>query len=426
TIRRQIRILTWAQGIGGSLVLVMVLLFIRFVLSPYRALRAAAASVEPAESAAGGDDPAFLVASFRGVVDKMRAMEGELERMRFSSSSAGSQESLLSSLSSGVLILDAAGRVAALNPAGEAILGLAARDLLGKRVSEIFAPGAELAALLDEAARHGRGRSREVVGYRLPTGRSVHLGVTTSGPPGGGSGALCLFSDLTEIRGLQARVLLKENLARVGELSAGIAHEFRNSLATILGYARLAAKAEPAAEGNAAAIVREVQSTGRLVDEFLRYAAPARLQRAECSLRAILEGLAEEVPRAISTGITVRLTGEFPDRIVADEGLLRQAFHNLLRNAIEASAAAGTAGVVRVNGRIEEGSAVVEITDGGGGFPAEILSKLFTPFVTTKSHGTGLGMALAQKIVVSHDGSIDAVNLEGGGARITVSLPLAG
>lgn len=426
-ITRQIRILTWAQGIGGSLVLVMVLLFTRFVLAPYRALKAAAAGLQPAASKAEiADDPAFLVASFRGVVEKMRAMEGELERMRFSTSSSGAQESLLSSLSSGVLVLDAAGRVAALNPAGESILGLGAEGTLGRRVGEIFAGSPELAALLEEAAGHGRGRSREVVGYRLPTGRSVHLGVTTAGPPGGGSGALCLFSDLTEIRGLQARVLLKENLARVGELSAGIAHEFRNSLATILGYARLAAKDEPEAAGNAQAIVREVQSMGRVVDEFLRYAGPARMQKSECALRPMLDGLGEEVPRSIGAEVAVAVEGDWPERIVADEALLRQAFHNLLRNAVEAAAAGAPPRRVVVKGRLESGTVAVELLDSGPGFPEEILPRLFTPFVTTKERGTGLGMALAQKIIVSHDGAIEAVNQEGSGARITVTLPLEG
>jgi PAS domain S-box-containing protein len=426
-ITRQIRILTWAQGIGGTLVLVMVLLFTRFVLAPYRALRVAAAGFEPGEPRSEmADDPAFLVASFRGVVEKMRAMESELERMRFSASSSGAQESLLSSLSSGVLVLDAGGRAAALNPAGESILGVAGRDVIGRRAGEIFTASPELAAILEDAARHGRGRSREVVSHRLPTGRSIHLGVTTAGPPGGGSGALCLFSDLTEIRGVQLRVLLKENLARVGELSAGIAHEFRNSLATILGYATLAAKTEPEPTGNAQAIIREVQATGRLVDEFLRYAGPARLQKSECALRPILEGLGEEVRRGLGDEVAVAIEGEWPERIAADEALLRQAFHNLLRNAVEAASSGSPPKRVVVRGRVEGLAAVVEVSDSGAGFSEEILKRLFTPFVTTKSRGTGLGMALAQKIVVSHDGSIEAANGERGGARVTVTLPLAG
>lgn len=422
-IRRQIRFLTWAQGIGGTVVLVMVLLFTRYVLRPYRALRAAAEGLQPAAASGAADDPAFLVSSFRGVVEKMRSLEGELERMKFGASSAGAQEALLTSLSSGVLILDADGAVTALNPAGERILGRSAGEVVGRKAVTLFEGSPDFAAILGDAVRFGRGRSREVVPHRLPGGRTVHLGVTVSGPPRGGAGALCLFSDLTEIRGVQARVLLKENLARVGELSAGIAHEFRNSLAAILGYARLVAREGPAPAENAEAIIREVQSTGRLVDEFLRYAGPARLQRGPVGLRGLLAEVAREAARE-GESVDIALEGDFPETILADEGLLKQAFVNLVRNAVEASRGGAAPGRVRIHGRVEPGSAVVEISDSGPGFSPEILERLFTPFVTTKERGTGLGMALAQKVVVSHDGSVEAGNDGGGGARVTISLPL--
>jgi PAS domain S-box-containing protein len=423
-ITRQIRLLTWAQAVGGAVVLVMVLVFTRFVLRPYRELRAAAADVAPPPAPeAARDDPAFLVASFRGVVDKMRSLEAELERMKFGGSSPGSREGLLASLSSGVLILDAGGAVAALNPAGESILGLGAPEVAGRRFEELFAGSPELASVLEDAVRRGRGRSREVVPHRLPTGRTVHLGVTVSSPPGGGGGALCLFSDLTEIRGLQARVLLKENLARLGEMSAGIAHEFRNGLATILGYARLASKSEGPEGGNASSIIREVQAMGRLVDEFLRYAGPARLQRTEVDLRAIVEDVGREIVRG-GEDVGVRVEGDWPERMTADEALLRQALHNLARNAVEAALSGEPPRTVRIAGRRDGGAAVVEIDDSGPGFRPDVLEKLFTPFVTTKDGGTGLGMALAQKIIVSHDGSIEAANLGGRGARVTITLPV--
>jgi PAS domain S-box-containing protein len=344
--------------------------------------------------------------------------------MRFGGSSPGSQESFLGSLSSGVLILETSGTVAALNPAGASILGLNAAEASGRSVQTLFASSPELVSLLVDALRHGRGKSREVVSHRLPTGRSVHLGVTVSSPPGGGAGALCLFSDLTEIRGLQERVLLKENLARVGQLSAGIAHEFRNSLATILGYARLSTKEGNDASGNAQAIIREVQAMGRVVDDFLRYAAPARLQRSDLDLRVMLQEIGRESIRPGDEGVSVVLEGEWPEKIQGDEGLLRQALTNLVRNAVEAAGSAAGARCVTIRGRRDGGAAVIEISDTGPGFPEAVLSRPFTPFVTTKERGTGLGMALAQKIVVSHDGSIEAANPNGGGARVTVVLPV--
>ncbi len=425
-VSRQIRLLAWVQGVGGSVVLVMVLLFTRWVLRPYRELRATALGVEPPAEAArsASDDPGFLIASFRGVIDKMRSLEGELERMRAGASWPGGQEALLASLSSGVLILGESGEVAALNPAGEAILGLEASALLGRPVAAALDPSPDLVGILEEAVLHGRGRARQVVVHRRPGGRSVHLGVTVSGPPEGGGGALCLFSDLTEIRTVQDRVALKENLARLGQLSAGIAHEFRNSLATILGYARLAGREAGSSGENAGAIIREVQAMERVVTEFLRYAAPTRMQRGECALGELIRSIAGEVSREGEPGIEIAVVGEWPESITADEALLRQAFHNLIRNAAESLRGSLSPGRVTVRGRLEAGSLSIEIADSGPGFAPEVLDKLFTPFVTTKERGTGLGMALAQKAVVSHDGSIEAENGPGGGGVVRVILPL--
>ncbi len=424
-ISRQIQLLTWAQGIGGTVVLVMVLLFSRWVLRPYRELRATAESLEPEKGEArDAGDPAFLVASFRGVVEKMRSVEAELDRMRRGPSSAGGQESFLAGLSSGVLIVDAGGRIETLNPAGEAILELRAVDLCGCTVREVFSGSPEFARLVGETVHRGLGRSREMVAHKLASGRTVHLGVTTSSPPGGAGGALCLFSDLTEIRSVQARVLLKENLARLGELSAGIAHEFRNSLSTILGYARLVSKENTDSSEHAQAVIREVQTMDRLVAEFLRYAGPARLQKSEFDLREMLAEIAEEVRRGDGIPVEILLEGEWPSRIHADEALLRQAFHNLVRNAVEAARTGPEPRKVVLRGRTGEGAVTIDLTDSGPGFPPEILSKLFTPFVTTKERGTGLGMALAQKVIVSHDGGIEAGNLEEGGGRVTATLPL--
>jgi nitrogen fixation/metabolism regulation signal transduction histidine kinase len=429
-ISRQIHLLTSAQAVGGSVVLVMVLIFSRYVLRPYRELRAAAEALEapgvaPAARLSASDDPGFLVASFRGVVEKMRSLEGELERMRRGGSSPGGQEGLLSSLSSGVLIIEEGGRVAALNPAGEEILGVAAAPARGALYGELFRASPELSTILSEALEHGRGSARQVVAYRHPSGRTVHLGVTVSGPPGGTGGALCLFSDLTEIRSVQDRVMLKENLARLGQLSAGIAHEFRNSLATILGYSRLAARERPEGDDNAQAIIREVKAMERVVGEFLRYAVPTRLQPGECDVREMVEALCRETLRE-GEDLRMEVGGEWPPSIQADETLLRQALHNLVRNAVEAALAGDPPRRVTVAGAVEGGGLSILIADSGAGFPPEVIESLFTPFVTTKERGTGLGMALAQKVIVGHDGSIEAFNDGGGGGgRVRVILPIS-
>jgi nitrogen fixation/metabolism regulation signal transduction histidine kinase len=440
-VARQMRALSWTQAVAALVMLALALLFARWVLRPYRALREAAAQIPSplsAGSASRTDDPEDLVASFRGVIDKIRGQEEEIDRLRTASrEGAALSQEMLDGLTSGVLILGPDARVKALNPAGEAILGRPRTELLGHEAREVFAGSPELLSLLRDGVESGRAHAREVVACARPGMTPAHLGVTVSALPqsaDSGGGVFCIFSDLTEIRGLQEKVRLRESLAGLGAMSAGIAHEFRNALATILGYARLidrearegtpGAAARPRTAEHAAAIAREVEGVSRIVDDFLRYARPARLQLSSWNPRSMVEDVAREVLRdAACPGLSIQVEGEWPPAVTADEGLLRQAFQNLLRNAAEALGGAG--GAVSVIGRLDpDGSQWrVEINDSGPGIPAEVLDRLFTPFVTTKEHGTGLGLAMAQKAVVCHDGGITAANAAEGGARVTLTLP---
>lgn len=438
SIGRQIRRLAWMQAAAALVMLVLVLLFVRWVLRPYRALRAAAERIDPFGARAEPapfDDPENLISSFTGVIEKLKDQETELERMRAvagPNAASGVSQEMLDGLTSGVIIVGPDRRVSALNPAGEAILALSRDQAVGRDIREVFRSSSALLSILEDGVSRGRSHSREVVPYDPRGGGPAHLGVTVSTLPEtapGGGGAFCLFSDLTEIRGLQERVRLKENLVSLGQMSAGIAHEFRNALATILGYARLIGKdsSRDPGEDHAAAIAREVQSIGRVVDDFLRYARPASLQPSWWDPRAVMEEVAAEITRAGGRpGIRILVGGEWPPTIQADEPLLRQAFGNLLRNAVEAIP--DEPGLVAVTGVLEQDGDLlkVEVADSGTGIPPEVLERLFTPFVTTKRSGTGLGLALAQKAIVSHDGTIAAHNRTDGGAAFVVRLPLAG
>jgi signal transduction histidine kinase len=251
------------------------------------------------------------------------------------------------------------------------------------------------------------------------------LGDDSSAP----HGVICLFTDLTAVVALEEQVRLKDSLARVGELTAGIAHEFRNGLATIHGYSRLLnldalpEQFRPYVEG----IRAETEAMREVVTNFLNFAKPDQPTLSPVDLGAIAERAADDLradARALSGDIHV--DGEFAV-IEGDDVLLRQAFSNLLRNAIEACAAASIAPLVSVEARIDraQGINTITVADNGPGFPEHMRERVFHPFFTTKAQGTGLGLALVQKIIVTHNGRVVAGGASTGGGLITVVLPLA-
>jgi signal transduction histidine kinase len=242
-------------------------------------------------------------------------------------------------------------------------------------------------------------------------------------------GAVCLFTDLTTVQQLEEQLRLKESLATVGELTAGIAHEFRNGLATIHGYGKLLdLEALPEAYRPYVRGIRaETESLGEIVTNFLNFARPAQLTLSDVDLGALCERAADEVrSEARELGGDVSVRGTF-GRLQGDEVLLRQAFSNLLRNAVEACSHASVAPTVVISSELDRQQAMSTITvdDNGPGIEPSARERVFQPFFTSKRNGTGLGLALVQKIIVFHNGRITAGTSALGGASLRVSLPMS-
>ena len=305
------------------------------------------------------------------MLDKLRDQEQELQRLKGAGAQVSPQalasEQLLGGMSSAVLVFDRDGRLAVLNPAAERLLGLDRGSSVGRKYGDLLGRSERLIDLIARSLLTGESLSREVVPLLDPAGKVTHLGAMVSPvlpgpentPPGRpAEGVLCLLADLTEIRALREKVGLKENLAVLGEMSAGIAHEFRNALATIHGLARLIVKANghggreaSTQREHAETILREVEGIERVVTDFLRYARPVTLNLSEVDLQDLVDNLAREArEEAAPAGVAIEVRGTFP-RIVADEALVRQAIRNLLLNAIEAFPPSGPAASARAPSR---------------------------------------------------------------------------
>jgi signal transduction histidine kinase len=289
-----------------------------------------------------------------------------------------------------------------------------------------FAP---LALAIGEVLRTGQPIVRRKLAIASNNPQVTHLGVSVSPLTARQDelhGVICLFSDLTPVIEMEEQLHLKDSLARVGELTAGIAHEFRNGLATIHGYARLLDMGAmmPAQRQHLEGIRQETDALGQVVTNFLNFAKPSRPSFSHVDLRTIVERAADEVrgeARAHAGHVEIR--GEFPT-IDGDDVLLRQAVSNLLRNAMEATMDASTAPEVVITGHAEGGVVRLSVEDNGPGIPVWDRERVFTPFFTTKGKGTGLGLALVQKIVVTHNGKVQIGRSALGGASFQVTLPI--
>lgn len=376
----------------------------------------------------GGGETVFMAAALQDAMTTLRAQERAMAERAEASEHLSAD--IVSSLTAGLLVVDRDGQVRTLNPAGQRLLGVPPAPSYGA-YRTVLAGAAPLADVIDECLRTGQPIVRRAVELPGSTSGVLHLGVTVSphaGREGDGRAAICLFSDLTAIIDMEEQLRLKDSLARVGELTAGIAHEFRNGLATIHGYARLLAldSLPEAYRPYVAGIRAETEALGQVVTNFLTFARPAELTLGPVDLEAVVDRAAEDArAEARARGGEVVVGGVFPV-VEGDEVLLRQAFSNLLRNALEACQEAGVAPAIAIEGVVDGEPAVarIAVSDNGPGIEPAARERVFRPFFTTRTQGTGLGLALVQKIVVTHNGRITVAGGPGAGASFQITLPV--
>jgi PAS domain S-box-containing protein len=408
----------------ASLALLVVLLFfaVLLVIVVVRVAKVASGRGAAARRAAESKtESAMLSMALQDALTKLKQQE------RATAARAEASERLSSliveGLTSGLVVVDRDGLVQSVNPAARRILELH-HDGIGQPFRELLASAPAMGDVIHEALQGASPILRRTI--VLGNGKPQHLGVTVSpinAADGSLQAAVCLFSDLTAVVQLEEQLRLKEALARLGELTAGLAHEFRNGLATIHGYGRLLdpqTLPEPArtcVEG----IRAETTALGEVVTNFLRFARPDQMTVAPVDLRAVIQRAAEDLN---SPAPATTIEGTF-GTIDGDDVLLRQAFSNLLRNSLEACESAGRQPRITVRGAAGGSDVMISVIDNGPGFEPQALSKAFQPFATTKPSGTGLGLAIVQKVIVSHNGHVTAANHPGGGAQFDIRLPIA-
>jgi len=401
-----------------AMLAILLVIAILFVIVIVRTVRVVSGRDARRES---GGESVMLSMALQDALVKLKVQERAMAARAEASERLADQ--IVEGLTSGLVVVDRTGTVQAINPAAQRILEIDAK-VTGQSFRDALKPATALTDLIAEALEVGSPIVRRTI--TLAGIKARYFGVTVSpiaSTDGTLQAAVCLFTDLTAVVELEEQLRLKEALARLGELTAGLAHEFRNGLATIHGYGRLLDpatlpdQARTCVEG----IRAETTALGEVVTNFLRFARPEQMTMAPVDLKAVIQRAIEDVPGATAA---VRLEGNFAT-IDGDDVLLRRAFSNLVRNSLEACADAGMPARVYVRSDITPQGVQLVFEDNGPGFSPEYLAKAFQPFATTKANGTGLGLAIVQKVIVSHNGHITAGNRPEGGAQFRVRFPIA-
>ncbi len=385
----------------------------------------------------------FLVQTFGELLEDSRQRGENLQELyskaeRRAEILEGYNQCILRSIRSGVITFDTEGRITTFNDTAEKIFGMKSEEVMNKTYSEVFGKDNKLGEVLKESLAMDKTHTRVEIQLEREDGQPIWVGLSTSllkASQDRVMGVILLFTDITELKRLQEQVRLKERLATLGEMSAGIAHEIRNPLGAIQGFAKLLqrkfANDDPSWD-MAQGIIAEVNGLNTLVTEFLDFARPKEPILEKVMLNEIIDNalsIAEFNKGDNRVHIERNFSSDIP-QIIADEDQLRQAFLNLIINSLEAMPEGGElklstsnyypAGVNEDN-RLSSG-VMVEIEDTGYGIAAENIDKILIPFFTTKSKGTGLGLAIAHKIIVSHGGRIEVRSELGKGTTFRIYL----
>jgi PAS domain S-box-containing protein len=343
---------------------------------------------------------------------------------------------ILKSMGSGLMVVDERGIVIRANDTACQVLELEQKDLTGIYMAGI-AQLHEMAGMVEQTRLTGIPMERSEVAAKV-NDRDIPLGVSTSlleDYSGKASGVICTFRDLTRLKKLGEEVRRSQRLASLGEMAAGIAHEIRNPLNSVYGFAQLlqesAAKRNDLGEQEYASIIsEEVTRIDKIVQDMLDFSRQQDFAMSELDLTQALKGI---IHRMTPDSITENLTLGFstpekkPITIMGNADKLVQVFSNIIRNACQACAEGGevnvSAEVLRDAAHVYP-EAVISIVDDGDGISKENLEKIFNPFFTTKDQGTGLGLSICQKIIEQHAGRIEVESEPGLGSTFRVYLPV--
>lgn len=368
----------------------------------------------------------LLLIGFTGVISLLIA-EGYRQARSSLSRVKAFSDNLVEHMPVGIIATDSSSAITSFNQAAESVLRVPAADLLGQSARSVLPP--ELTDFLGRPGERAAVLEGEIA-YPLRDGRFVPLDIvaTTLVEEGAFMGHVILIRDLTEVKRLRREVDRSRHLASLGRLAAGVAHEIRNPLSSIKGFAtyfRDRYRDTPEDQKTADIMITEVDRLNRVIGQLLEFSRPLRVRRSPVSPLSLVETSLETIEsRAREQG--VRIERDLPGKDLAaeaDSDGLNQVLLNLYINALESMP---DGGLLRVRVAGDGDSRItVSVSDSGCGIESADLPKIFDPYYTTKSTGTGLGLAIVHKIIEAHGGDMHVESEPGNGTTVSFSIPAA-
>jgi signal transduction histidine kinase len=360
---------------------------------------------------------------------------------------------ILNSLRCGILSVNLQKEITAINEIAQRIFELENVNQVGRRVEEVFSHQPQLLQILNDAYQMKNLPSRAELELNTKEGNGRTVGYTISFiklDDGSIEGISVFLKDLTLVEQMNEQEKLKDRLAALGQMAAGLAHEIRNPLAAIeltTSLIKRKLSEQPSHVAQLDLIHSEVRKMNKIVSDCLEFVRPVKVSTDRVDLQALLEeSLANSLSSVKKEGVQVRKTYHPTPPVSLDFNQMKQVFVNIIVNALQATdqqglieVACGPSSYLQRNGFYSNPKhaeknlslqvnlapyAWVKISDNGHGISEDFLSKIFYPFFTTKEKGSGIGLAIAQKIIDSHRGSIDVESEVGKGTTFTIKLPI--
>jgi two-component system sensor histidine kinase HydH len=368
----------------------------------------------------------LLLIGFAGVVSLFLAQAYRSAKTSLTRIKAFS-DNVVENMPIGLLAIDTDRRIVSFNQTAEWVLQVTAHEVLGKKADEVLPQ--QLECLTGELETEEEVIEKEIE-CPLQGGRWIPMDVSVSrleDDDGTSLGHIILFRDLTEIQELKREVERTQRLASLGRLAAGIAHEIRNPLSSIKGFAtyfRERYKDIPEDQKTAEIMVQEVERLNRVIGQLLEFARPMSVRKKSTSIQSVIQHSLKMIERdaqAKDINIRMNLSPEI-EEVSIDPDRMNQVFLNLYLNGIEAMEEGGT---LSVGLYPDDGGKQMKISvsDTGAGINKEDLVHIFDPYFTTKQSGTGLGLAIVHKIIESHKGEVKVESEPGKGTTVTIILP---